>query len=339
VAGVARAAKEPDAVSTMRAVRFASTGGVEVLSLDTVPIPEPSATQVVITLDAIGVNFIDTYYRRGLYPAALPATPGQEGAGIVRAVGASVADVRVGDRVVFAGSMVGAYAEQVAIDASQVVPIPEGLTSETACAAILQGMTAHYLVDGAFALRPGQVALVHAAAGGTGQALVQLAKRAGATVIGTVSSDEKARIAAARGCDLVIRYDVDDFTARAREFTGGRGVDVVYDGVGARTFDGSLRALARRGTCVLFGQASGPVSPFDPQLLNQRGSLFLTRPKLGNYTATREELLWRAGDVLRAARDGSLTVEIGVRWPLAEAAAAQTALESGATTGKVLLTP
>jgi NADPH:quinone reductase len=326
-------------VSTMRAVRFAQTGGVEVLSVDVVPVPVPSATQVVIALEAIGVNFIDTYYRRGLYPAALPATPGQEGAGVVRAVGASVADVRVGDRVVFASSMVGAYAEQVAIDAAHVVPIPAGLDSATACAAILQGMTAHYLVDGAFALRTGHVALIHAAAGGTGQALVQLAKRAGATVIGTVSSENKSRIARERGCDLVVRYDSEDFTARAREFTNGRGVDVVYDGVGAKTFDGSLRALARRGTCVLFGQASGPVGPFDPQLLNQRGSLFLTRPKLGDYTATREELLWRSGDVLRAVRDGVLTVEIGGRWPLAEAAAAQTALESGGTTGKLLLTP
>jgi NADPH:quinone reductase len=323
----------------MRAIRFAGTGGVEVLSLDTVPVPMPSATQVVIALESIGVNFIDTYYRRGLYPAALPATPGQEGAGVVRAVGASVTDVRVGDRVVFAGSMVGAYAEQVGVEVSQVVPVPDGLSSELACAAMLQGMTAHYLVDGAFVLRPGHVALVHAAAGGTGQALVQLAKRAGATVIGTVSSDAKARIAAERGCDLVIRYDVEDFTARAKEFTGGRGVDVVYDGVGARTFDGSLRALARRGSCVLFGQASGPVAPFDPQVLNQRGSLFLTRPKLGDYTATRDELLWRAGDVLRSVRDGALTIEIGGRWPLAEAAAAQTALESGATTGKVLLIP
>jgi NADPH:quinone reductase len=326
-------------MSTMRAIRFAATGDASVLDVVDVPVPAPSATQALVRLEAIGVNFIDTYYRRGLYPAPLPAIPGQEGAGVVVAIGSEVTSCRAGDRVVFASSLVGAYAEQVAIDGAQLIRVPDGVTSEAACAAMLQGMTAHYLAHGAFALRREHAALVHAAAGGTGQLLVQLAKRTGARVIGTVSSDAKARIATDLGCDLVIRYDRDDFVAGARAFTEGRGVDVVYDGVGVKTFDGSLRALARRGTCVLFGQASGPVAPFDPQRLNQLGSLFLTRPKLADYTATRAELESRASDVLGAVREGALHVEIGGRWPLAQAADAHRALEGGGTTGKLVLIP
>jgi NADPH2:quinone reductase len=323
----------------MRAIQFSVLGGAEVLEYTDVPVPMPTATQALVALDTIGVNFIDTYYRRGLYPAALPSIPGQEGAGVVTAVGESVVAVRVGDRVAFAGSSVASYAPYVAIDAERLVPVPDGVSSAVACAALLQGMTAHYLVDGAFALGAGHTALVHAAAGGTGQLLVQLAKRTGARVIGTVSTEAKARIAHDRGCDLVIRYDRDDFAEIARAWTDGRGVDVVYDGVGVKTFEGSLRALARRGTCVLFGQASGPVAPFDPQLLNQRGSLFLTRPKLADYTVTRAELLARADAVFGAVGDGTLAVEIGGQWPLAQAAEAHRALEGGGTTGKLLLIP
>jgi NADPH2:quinone reductase len=323
----------------MQAIRVHRLGGPEVLALESVEVPVPGPTQALVALEAIGVNFIDTYYRRGLYPAPLPWIPGQEGAGVVTAVGSEALGVAVGDRVVFAGSMERAYAEQVVVEASKLLRIPDGVGTDLACAVILQGMTAHYLVQGAFTLRAGQVALVHAAAGGTGQLLVQLAKRAGAAVIGTVSNDAKAALARAAGCDLVVRYDRDDFTDAARDFTAGRGVDVVYDGVGAKTFDGSLRALARRGTCVLFGQASGPVPAFDPQLLNQRGSLYLTRPKLGDYTATRAELELRARDVLGGVRDGWLRVQVGGRWPLAEAADAHRALEGGGTTGKLLLLP
>ncbi|MCU0648867.1 MAG: zinc-binding dehydrogenase, partial [Gemmatimonadaceae bacterium] len=220
-------------MSLMHAIRFAATGDASVLELVDVPVPVPSPTQALIRLEAIGVNFIDTYYRRGLYPAPLPSIPGQEGVGVVVAVGSEVTTCVVGDRVVFASSFVSAYAEQVAIDGAQLVRVPDGVASDVACAAMLQGMTAHYLAHGAFALRATHTALVHAAAGGTGQLLVQLAKRTGARVIGTVSSEAKARIASALGCDLVIRYDSEDFVDGARAFTGGRGVDVVYDGVGA----------------------------------------------------------------------------------------------------------
>ncbi|MCU0633683.1 MAG: quinone oxidoreductase [Gemmatimonadaceae bacterium] len=326
-------------MNTMRAVRVSATGGPEMLEVAEVPVPTPGATQARVRLEASGINFIDTYFRRGLYPMALPAILGQEGAGIVEAVGDAVTTCAVGDRVVFAVGAAAAYAQQVVIDQAHLVRVPEGVPSDLACASMLQGMTAHYLVHGAFMLGPAHTALVHAAAGGTGQLLVQLAKRTGARVIGTVSSAAKAAIASSVGCDHVVRYDQDDFVAAARAFTDGRGVEVVYDGVGAKTFDGSLRALARRGTCVLFGQASGPVGPFDPQLLNQRGSLFLTRPKLQDYIATRAELEARASDVLGAVRDGALRVEIGGRWPLAQAADAHRALESGGTTGKLLLMP
>jgi NADPH2:quinone reductase len=321
-----------------RAIVVSAHGGPEVLRVESRDPGAPGPGQVRVAVRAAGVNFIDVYFRTGLYPRPTPFVAGLEGAGRVEAVGSGVAELAPGDRVAWA-SAPGSYAEHVVAPASQLVKVPDGVSDEVAAAAMLQGMTAHYLTHGVRATRPGDVALVHAAAGGTGLLLVQLLARAGARVIGTCSSAEKEALARRAGCDEVVRYRDADFAAAARAATGGRGVDVVYDSVGATTFDRSLQSLRPRGLLVLFGQSSGPVPPFDLQRLNAGGSLFVTRPSLAHYVATRAELEERAGAVLGAAARGELEVRIGARFPLAEAAAAQRALEGRGTTGKVLLVP
>jgi len=320
----------------MKAIRIHETGGPEVLRLEDLPTPAPDAGQALVRLEAAGVNFIDTYQRTGLYEVALPAIIGQEAVGVVEAVGPGVADVAAGDRVAWTG-VLGAYAEQAVVPADRLVFVPEDVPLRVAAAALLQGMTAHYLSWSTCPLMPGDECLVHAAAGGVGLLLCQIAKMRGARVIGTVGTAEKEALAREAGADEVIRYTELDFEAEVKRLTDGRGVRVVYDSVGRDTFEKSLRCLAPRGMLVLFGASSGPVPPFDPQVLNRNGSLFLTRPTLGHYTATREELLQRGDQVLGWARDGSLRVRIGLELPLAEAAEAHRRLEGRATTGKVLL--
>jgi NADPH:quinone reductase len=322
----------------MRAVRLNDTGGPEALRLERVPVPEPGAGGALVRLEAAGLNFIDVYKRRGLYRVPLPATLGEEGAGTVVATGPDVGEVRVGDRVAWAG-VLGAYAEYAAIPAARLVPLPEGVSASHAAATMLQGMTAHYLATSTYPLRDGDRCLVHAAAGGVGLLLVQIAKRRGAYVIGTAESDAKAELARAAGADEVIVYSRVDFAAEVRRLTEGRGVHAIYDSVGQSTFLSGLELLAPRGTMVLFGQSSGPVDPVDPQVLAQKGSLFLTRPTLGHYVATREELLWRSGELFRWITAGELDVRIGAEFPLAEVADAHRALEGRRTTGKVLLRP
>lgn len=322
----------------MKAIRVHTPGAPDVLKYEEVPDPAAGSGEAVIRLEAIGVNFLDIYHRKGLYPRPLPFTLGQEGAGVVVGLGPEAKDVALGDRVVFM-SVPGSYAEQIAAPASRLVRLPAGIGAETGAAAMLQGLTAHYLVHSTYPLQAGQWALVHAAAGGLGLLLIQMAKRVGAHVIGTVSTEEKARLARDAGADAVILYTQQDFEVETKRLTGGRGVDVVYDSVGKTTFDKGLNVLAPRGYMVLCGQASGPVPPFDPQVLNPKGSLFLTRPTLGHYTATREELLQRAGDLFRWIQAGELRVRIGHRFPLAAAAEAHRQLEGRLTTGKVLLVP
>lgn len=322
----------------MHAIRVHQPGGAEALEYDEVPLPEPGPGAVRVKLAAIGVNFIDIYHRTGLYKLPLPLILGQEGAGTVDAVGEGVGEFKPGDRVAYAGVQ-GSYAEYIVVPAAKLVPVPPETSLDLAAAVLLQGMTAHYLAYSTYALQPGDTALVHAAAGGVGLLLVQIAKRLGATVIGTVSTEEKAQLARAAGADQVVRYDSEDFEAAARELTGGAGVHVVYDSVGKSTFDKSLSCLRPRGMMVLFGQSSGPVPPVDLNILNPKGSLFVTRPSLGFYTATRDELLWRAGDLLKWIGAGELDVRVDRTVPLAQAAEAQRALESRATSGKVLLAP
>jgi NADPH2:quinone reductase len=320
------------------AIRIERVGGPEVLTLAEHDPGAPGPGQLRIRIAAAGVNFIDVYFRTGLYPRPLPFVAGLEGAGRVEAIGSGVAEFAVGDRVAWA-SAPGSYAQVVVAPAASVVHVPDGVADDVAAAAMLQGMTAHYLVHAIRAPERGAWALVHAAAGGTGLLLVQTAKRAGLRVIGTCGSAEKAALVRDAGADVVVRYDETDFVAAAREATDGRGVDVVYDGVGRDTFDGSLASLRPRGLLAIFGQASGPVPPFDLQRLNAGGSLVVTRPSLAHFVATREELVTRAGAVLGAVADGSLRVRIGARFPLARAADAHRALEGRATTGKVLLLP
>jgi NADPH2:quinone reductase len=322
----------------MRAIRVHARGGPEVLELDEIPVPVPGPGQALVRIEAAGVNFIDIYHRNGLYKVPLPFVPGQEGAGVATAVGPGAAGVAIGDRVGYTG-VLGAYAEFAAVPADRLVPLPAGVTARQAAAALLQGLTAHYLATSTYRLAAGETCLVHAAAGGLGLLLCQTAKRFGARVIGTVSTEAKAQLARAAGADEVILYTQQDFEAEVKRLTGGAGVRVVYDSVGKTTFDKSLNCLARRGMLVLCGQSSGPVPPLDPQVLNQKGSLYLTRPTLAHYTATREELLARAGEVLGWVADGSLAVRIGREYPLADAAEAQRALAGRETTGKVLLLP
>jgi len=322
----------------VRAIRVHETGGVEALRLDTIPDPVPGPGQVLVRLEAIGVNFIEIYQRRGLYKVPMPFVPGEEGAGTVVAIGPGVEDVRVGERVASVNFR-GSYAELSIADANKVVPIPDGLDTRAAAAVMLQGMTAHYLATSVHALQPGDRCLVHAAAGGVGLLLCQIAKRRNAIVFGTVSTAEKARLAHEAGADEVIEYTTQDFVAEVTRLTDGAKLQVVYDSVGATTYLGSIDCLAPRGMLALFGQSSGVVPPIDPLLLTRKGSLFMTRPTLGHYIATRDELVWRAGDVLGWVREGSLSVRIDRAVPLAQVAEAHRALEERRTTGKVLLVP
>ncbi len=323
---------------TPHAIVIEQTGGPEALVLQPRDPGQPGRGQVRVAINSVGVNFIDVYFRLGRYPAPIPFVPGLEGAGVVEAIGPDAGDLVPGDRVAWATAF-GSYATHVIAKADILVRIPDGVSDEIASAAMLQGMTAHYLIHGCRETKAGDVALVHAGAGGAGLLLTQMLKNIGARVITTVSTSEKAALSHGAGADEVILYNDIDFVAEVKRLTDGRGVDVVYDGVGATTFDGSLRSLRPRGLMALYGAASGPPPPFDPQLLNTLGSLFLTRPTLAAYTATREELELRAGAVLEAIVAGKLDVRIGARFPLADAAAAHRALEGRETTGKVLLIP
>jgi NADPH:quinone reductase len=323
----------------MKAIRVHQHGGPEALQVEDVALPRPEAGEVVVRVEAAGLNFIDVYYRTGLYPPpALPFTNGQEGGGVVESLGPAVTDFEPGDRVAWTG-VLGAYAEKAAVPADRLVKLPEGVSTRQGAAAMLQGMTAHYLATSTYPLKPGDTCLVHAAAGGVGQILVRIAKLRGARVIGTTSTEEKAALARRAGADEVILYSEKDFAEETRRLTDGRGVQVVYDGVGKATFEKGLDCLAPRGTMVSFGNASGPVEPIQPLVLTQKGSLYLTRPSLAHYVATREELERRAGDVLGWIREGKLEIRIDAEIPLAEAADAHRALEGRRTTGKVLLIP
>ena len=322
----------------MKAIRVKTLGGPEVLTLEDIPDPKPGPGEAVVKLEAAGLNFIDVYYRTGLYKAQLPITLGVEGGGVVTEVGPNVAEVKVGDRVAYSG-VLGSYAQFAAVPAARLVKLPEGLDGKAGAAAMLQGMTAHYLSHATYPLKPGDWCLVHAAAGGVGLLLCQMAKMRGARVIGTVSTEAKAKLARAAGADEVILYTTQDFEAEVKRITGGAGVPVVYDSVGKTTFDKSLNCLAPRGVMVLYGQSSGPVPSLDPAILNQKGSLFLTRPSLVHHTATRQELLQRSGDVLGWIKAGKLKLRIDLTLPLAQAADAHRQLEGRQTTGKVLLIP
>jgi NADPH2:quinone reductase len=322
----------------MKAIQVQQHGGPEQLRLAELPKPAPGEKQALVRVAASGVNFIDVYFRTGLYKADPPFIPGMEAAGVVEAVGSGVSEVAPGDRVAYAMQR-GSYAEYAVVPAWQLVRIPEGLDEASAAAAMLQGMTAHYLSHSSFPLKQGDTALVHAAAGGVGALLIQMAKKLGARVFGTVSTDDKAQLARAAGADEVILYTQQDFEAEVKRLTAGRGCDVVYDSVGKSTFDKSLNCLRPRGMLVLYGQSSGPVPPFDPGILNGKGSLFLTRPSLAHHCQTRDELLWRAGEVLTAVRSGDLKLRIDRTYPLAEAEKAHRDLESRATAGKLLLAP
>ena len=322
----------------MHAVLVRRTGGPEVLEPTTLPTPSPQAHEAVVRHEAIGVNFIDVYYREGRYSAPLPFVPGQEAAGTVAEVGSDVKNLKAGDRVAYTGKL-GAYAEFAAVPANRLVRIPDALGALDAAAAMLQGMTAHYLTHTTYPLKRGETALVHAAAGGVGLLLVQMAKRIGAHVIGTAGTGEKARLAREAGADEVILYTREDFEAETRRIMEGKGVHVVYDGVGKDTFDRDLNVLRPRGMLVLYGASSGAVAPLDPIVLNQKGSLFLTRPNLAHYIATHEELELRATDVLGMIARGELKLRISKTYPLASAADAHRDLEARRTTGKLLLLP
>ncbi len=327
----------------MKAIQVRRCGSPEALEVVDIPKPAPGPKQALVKIEASGINFIDVYFRTGLYKADLPFTPGMEAAGVVEAVGPEVTEVAAGDRVTYAMAR-GSYAEFAVVPASQLVKMADSLDAKTAAAAMLQGMTAHYLTHSVHALKKGETALVHAAAGGVGLLLVQMAKRLGARVIGTVSTDAKAALAREAGADETILYTRQDFESEVKRLTQSgmtqaRGVDVVYDSVGQTTFLKSLNCLRPRGMMALFGQSSGPVEPFDPGLLAAKGSLFLTRPTLFQYAATREELLWRAGDVLSWIGSGSLKIRIEKTYRLAEAPQAHRDLEGRKTSGKLLLLP
>ncbi|MES9601605.1 zinc-binding dehydrogenase [Actinomadura sp. NPDC000929] len=320
----------------MRAIVITRTGGPEVLEASERPDPVPGPGEVLIDVAAAGVNFIDVYYRTGAYPQETPYTPGVEAAGTVAAVGEGVREFSAGDRVAWA-NVQGGYAEKAVVPADKVVPVPGGVGLEDAAASLLQGMTAHYLTRSTYPVREGDTVLVHAGAGGMGLLLTQAAVSLGARVIATASTPEKESLAKDAGADATMGYD--GFPERVRELTGGEGVAVVYDGVGAPTFDGSLESLRRRGTLALYGAAGGPVPPFDPQRLNRAGSVFLTRPSLAHYVEERAELLERAADVYAWVESGAVKVHIGRRYDLAEAAAAHADLEARRSTGKLLLIP
>jgi NADPH2:quinone reductase len=320
----------------MKRIQVQEPGGPENLQLVDVPTPQPGPGEALVRIVSSGVNFIDVYFRIGLYKADLPITLGSEAAGIVESVGSGVTEVQPGDRVAYAMAR-GSYAEYAVVPARHLVKIPDHVDFDTAAAAMLQGMTAHYLTHSVYALKPGDSCLVHAAAGGAGGLIVQMAKMKGARVFGTVSTDEKAAIARGHGADEIILYTQQDFEAEVKRLTGGKGVDVVYDSVGKTTFDKSLNSLRPRGMMALFGQSSGAVQPFDPNILNGKGSLFLTRPSLGHYVATREELLWRAGDVLGWIASGALKLRVDRKYPLARAADAHRDLEARRTSGKLIL--
>ena len=322
----------------MKVIQVQQTGGADAMKLVSVPTPRPGPHQALVRIVASGVNFIDVYFRSGLYKADLPITLGSEGAGTVEAVGPEVTDIAVGDRVAYA-MVRGSYAEFALVPAAQLVKIPQGVDFSDAAAAMLQGMTAHYLTHSTFPLQSGNVCLVHAAAGGTGRLIAQTARLRGARVLGTVSTPEKAAVAREAGVDAAILYTETDFEAEVKRLTDGAGVHVVYDSVGRTTFDKSLACLRPRGMLVLFGQSSGPVAPIDPQVLNTRGSVFLARPSLAHHLLTRDELMWRAGDVLNLVAAGDLRLRIDATYPLADAARAHQDLESRRTTGKLLLMP
>jgi len=322
----------------MKAIRIHQVGGPEAMRLEDLPDPVPGAGEALVGVEASGVNFIDVYHRTGLYKTALPLTLGQEGAGTVLATGDGVSEVRPGDRVAWFGAF-GSYATRAVVPAQRLVAVPDGVSTRQAAAVMLQGMTAHYLARSTYPLKPGDVCIVQAAAGGVGLLLTQIATRLGVIVLGTVGSEAKARLAREAGAARTVDYTKEDFVAAAKELTGGRGVQVVYDSVGRTTFDGSLASLAPRGMLVSFGQSSGAVPPFDPLRLSQGGSLYLTRPTLIHYVGSREELLSRAGEVLGWVRDGTLRVRVDREVPLADAAAAHRALEARETAGKVLLIP
>jgi NADPH2:quinone reductase len=322
----------------MRAIQVQKTGGPEVLTLVDLPVPKPKANEAVVKIAAIGVNFIDVYFREGRYPSALPFVDGQEAAGTVTEVGSDVKSVKPGDRVAYTG-VIGAYAEYAAVPADRLVHVPDKITDQQAAAAMLQGMTAHYLVNSTYPLKKGETALIHAAAGGVGLLLVQMAKSIGARAIGTVGTEEKAKLAREAGAEEVIIYTQQDFEVEIKRLTENKGVHVVYDGVGKSTFEKGLNVLRPRGYMVLFGGASGAVPPFDPIALSQKGSLFLTRPSLLHYIATRQELEQRSSDVFNMILAGKLKLRIGHVYKLEEVQQAHRDLEGRKTTGKILLVP
>ena len=322
----------------MKAVRVHEFGGPEALTYEEVPGPAPGEGEALVKIGASGINYIDVYYRTGQYPADPPFTSGQEAAGTVESVGDGVEGLSAGDKVAYEG-VLGSYAEYAVVPAHKLVPLPDGVDIRTAAAVLLQGMTAHYLVRDTYKLGPGDTALLHAAAGGVGLLLIQMVKKAGATAIGTVSTEAKAALAHEAGTDEVILYTEKDFEVETRRITDGRGVDVVYDSVGKSTFDKSLNCLRPRGTLALFGQASGAVGPLQLQRLNAGGSLFVTRPSLVHHTLTREELLGRAEDVFGMVASGELSVRIDRKFPLSAAAEAHSRLEGRLSTGKLLLIP
>jgi NADPH2:quinone reductase len=322
----------------VKAVRIHSFGGPDVLTYEDVPEPTAKAGEALVAIEAAGVNFIDIYQRTGLYPVPLPAVLGQEGAGTVVGIGPGVSDVRVGDRVAWTGIQ-GSYAERIAVPVARLVTLPAGMTSRQGAAAMLQGMTAHYLACSTYPVKAGDTCLVHAGAGGVGLLLTQMAKMRGARVITTVSTDEKARLSREAGADHIIPYTTQDFEDAVKRLTGGAGVQVVFDSVGQSTFLKSLNCIAPRGMMVFFGQSSGAVAPFDPLLLSQKGSLYLTRPTLAHYIATREELQRRASELFGWIASGALKLRTEFEFPLADTAAAHTALAGRKTTGKVLLIP
>ena len=322
----------------MKAIRVRQYGGPEVLKYEEIPLPEPGAGEARVKMEAIGLNYIDIYQRTGLYRLQVPFTIGMEGAGVVDAVGPNVSEVKQGDRVAYA-MVVGSYAEYALVPARRLVPLPRNLSTRLAAAAMLQGMTAHYLTHSAYPLKKGETTLVHAAAGGVGLLLIQVAKRCGATVFGTVSTEEKARLAKEAGADEVILYTQTDFATEVKRLTNSAGVHVVYDSVGQSTFEKSLDCLRPRGYLVLFGNSSGPVPPFNLGTLAAKGSLFVTRPSLAHYTSDREELLTRANDLFNWMDSGQLKLRIDKTFPLSEAGEAHRQLEGRKTTGKVLLIP